>query len=164
MDTTILQIESIKGNSTITGFEGGINVDGATLSTIMPMNPDVANTERTLGRPSVSDMSFSKASDQSTPGLWAASTAGTKLGKATVTVGRNEGGKFMPQIKVVLGDAMISNIRTSVGNGGASDSFSINFSTITLVYTQQNTDAQKKGTASFGWDLPANKALAAAGG
>lgn len=160
MDTIILQFKDIKGNSLIDGFADGILLMSFSHSVSIPMGIDSSNTERTLGRPAFSEFSVSKGTDQSTPALYAACAAGTKLGDATISVGRNEGGKFMLHMKYVLTNAMIANIATSGGGSDMMDSLSINYSAMTSQYTQQNTDSTKKGTAPFGWDRSTNKAIA----
>jgi type VI secretion system secreted protein Hcp len=106
-------------------------------------------------------MSFSKMTDQSTPSLYTACAAGSKLGDAIIHIGRNEGGKFMSLMKYTLANAMVSNIGTSGGGGVPNDQFSLNFTKIQSEFTQQNADSTKKGTATFGWDLATNKAAAA---
>jgi type VI secretion system secreted protein Hcp len=158
MDTVLLQIKDIKGNSTLEGATDQIVLYSYGLGVQMQMNNDVGRTERTLGRPHFQEFSISKATDQSTPALYAACAGGTKLGDAKISIGRNENSVFMPLIEYTLSDAMISQISTG-GSGESSDSVTINFSKITTTYTQQNVDSTKKGTASFGWDLAANKAV-----
>jgi type VI secretion system secreted protein Hcp len=101
-------------------------------------------------------MNFSKMSDVATPALYAACVAGTKLGVAKIHIGRTEGSKFMSLFEYVLSDAMVSNISTSGGGGQPSDSFSLNYTNITQVYSQQSQDSTKKGSAGFGWDLVKN--------
>jgi type VI secretion system secreted protein Hcp len=161
MDTIILQLGTIKGNSTIKGFENQIILHSFSHGVLLPISMDTANTERTMGRPSFSEFSVNKATDQSTPAMYAACAAGTKLGTATLSIGRNEGGTFMLQMKYVLTNAMVSNISTS-GGGEMMDSVSLHFSAITSEYTQQNVDSTKKGNAPFGWDLSVNAALTVA--
>jgi type VI secretion system secreted protein Hcp len=162
MDTIILQLGTIKGNSTITGYADMILIQSFSHSVSLPMGYDTANTERTLGRPSFSDFSLSKSTDQSTPALYAACAAGTKVGAATLFIGRNEGGTFMPQMKYVMTNAMVANISTGGGGGDMMDSITLHFTAITSEYTQQNIDSTKKGSASFGWDLTTNAAVAVA--
>lgn len=156
MDTIILQFKDVKGNTVIDGFKDGIQLMSFTHSVSMQMNSDTANTERTLGRPMFSEFSATKMTDQATPALYAACAAGTKLGDATISIGRNEGGKFMLQMKYVLTNAMIANISTGGGGSDMLDSLSINFSAMTSQYTQQNPDSTLAGTAPFGWDLSTN--------
>ena len=157
MDTIILEIASIKGNCGIEGFIGQIIVQSFNHSASIPMQMDRANIERTAGRPSFSELSFSKSSDISTPALYSACVSGTKLGDAKIHIGRTEGKVFMSLIEYVLSNAMVSSVSTSGGGGQPSDSFSLNYTKITQVYTQQKEDSTTKGSAGFGWDLIKNE-------
>lgn len=161
MDTILLSIKDIKGNAMIDGYADQIVIHSFSHSVSLPMGMDATNTERTLGRPNFQEFSFSKSTDQATPGLFAACTQGTKLGDATLSIGRNENGKFMLHMKYVLTNSMVSSIGTS-GGGEMGDTFSLNFTQMTSEYTQQNIDSTKKGNASFGWDLSKNVAVAPA--
>jgi type VI secretion system secreted protein Hcp len=160
MDTIILSIASIKGNSSLAGFENKIIIESFSHGVSLPMNVDVGNSERTLGRPIFSLMALTKMSDVSTPPLYAACAAGTKLGEVTVEISRNQEGASMSLIKYTMANAMISAIHTNGTAGGAADSFSISFTKVTSVFTQQKSDASAKGNAQFGWDLTLNKAAA----
>jgi type VI secretion system secreted protein Hcp len=161
MDTILLSIKDIKGNAMIDGYADQIVVHSFSHAVSLPMGMDATNTERTLGRPNFQEFSFSKSTDQATPGLFAACAQGTKLGDATLSIGRNENGKFMLHMKYVLTNSMVSSIGTS-GGGEMGDTFSLNFTQMTSEYTQQNIDSTKKGNASFGWDLSKNVAVAPA--
>lgn len=161
MDTILLSIKDIKGNAMIDGYTDQIVIHSFSHSVSLPMGMDATNTERTLGRPNFQEFSFSKSTDQATPGLFAACAQGTKLGDATLSIGRNENGKFMLHMKYVLTNSMVSSIGTS-GGGEMGDTFSLNFTQMTSEYTQQNIDSTKKGNASFGWDLSKNVAVAPA--
>jgi len=161
MDTILLQIKDIKGNSTLQDFADAIILDSMSHGVTLPMAMDMANTERALGRAAFSEVNVSKTTDQSTPALYSACAAGTKLGDATISIGRNESGKFLSHVKYTLGNAMISSISTGLGGGGT-DSISIVYSKITMEYTQQGVTGDKAGTASFGWDLAKNAPAAAA--
>jgi type VI secretion system secreted protein Hcp len=161
MDTILLSIKDIKGNAMIDGYSDQIVIHSFSHSVSLPMGMDATNTERTLGRPNFQEFSFSKSTDQATPGLFAACAQGTKLGDATLSIGRNENGKFMLHMKYVLTNSMVSSIGTS-GGGEMGDTFSLNFTQMTSEYTQQNIDSTKKGNASFGWDLSKNVAVAPA--
>ena len=157
MDTIILQIADIKGNCDIKGFEEQIIVQSFNHSASIPMQMDRANTERTSGRPSFSEINFSKECDIATPALYAACVSGTKLGDAKIHIGRTEGKVFMSLIEYVLSNAMVSSVSTSGGGGQPNDSFSLNYTKITQVYTQQKEDSNVKGSAGFGWDLIKNE-------
>lgn len=158
MDVIILEIKDIKGNCQIDNHVDHIILHSFSHSVALPMQMDTSNTERTAGRPMFSEMSFSKMTDVATPALYNACVQGKKLDDAKIYIGRNEAGVYMPLMEYVLSNAMVSNISTSGGGGVPSDSFSLNFTKITSVFTQQKSDSTKKGVASFGWDLETNKA------
>jgi len=159
MDVIIIDIPTIPGNSALNApFQGKILLNSYSHSVSLPMATDAANNERTMGKPNFSEMSFSKVTDKSTPMLYAACAKGQKLGKATVSIGRNENGNFMELLKYELENAMVSSITTSGGGNNPNDSFSLNFTGIKTYYTQQNADSTKAGVADFGWDLKANAA------
>lgn len=158
MDVIILEIKDIKGNCTIAGYADQIILHSFNHSVSMSMQMDASNTERTVGRPMFSEMSFSKMTDLSTPLLYAACAKGQKLGDAKIHIGRNQEGKFMSLMEYVLTNAMVSNISTGGGGGTPSDSFSLNFTQIKFNFTQQDSDSVKKGFTDFGWDMKTNKA------
>lgn len=157
-----LKIDSIKGNCTEDPYKEQIILDSFSHGLSQSLTSRPGNTERTSDGPQFSEMNFTKTMDSSSPGLYQACAGNLKLGTATVSVTRIEGAKVMSTISYVLGDAMISGISTSGSGGGdlPSESFSINFTTITSQMTQQNPDSTKKGVAPFGWDLKEGKALA----
>jgi type VI secretion system secreted protein Hcp len=155
METITLKIGTIKGNAALKSHTDQIILGSFSFSIQLPMNSDPSATERTHGRAFFSEMSCSKMTDLSTPSLYQACAAGSKLGDATVTVSRTEGENPMELITYVLSDAMVSSISTS-GGGQPMDSFAISYSKMTAVYTQQNKDSTQKGKSSFGWDITQN--------
>ncbi len=157
-----LKIASIKGNCTEDGYKEQILIDSFSHGLSNPLTAAIGNTDRTSDGPHFTNMSFSKVMDSSSPGLWQACAGNRKLGEATVSVTRIEQDKQMNTIVYVLGDAMIEDINTagSSGNDLPQESFTINFTSITSQFTQQNADSTKKGVSPFGWDLKENKALA----
>jgi type VI secretion system secreted protein Hcp len=157
-DVLILEIASIPGNCEIDKFKGKIIVNSYSHSVSLPLQMDVSNTERTSGRPSFSEVSFSKMSDLSTTAMFKACSQGTPLGTAKLHVGRVENGAYMNFFTYQMFNAVISNISTSGGGGIPSDSFSINFTKIQCDYTQQQSNTAAKGTATWNWNLETMKA------
>ncbi len=158
-DVLILDLGStIKGNCQITGYADKIIVLSYSHSVSIPMQGDVANTERTAGRPVFSEMSLQKMSDLATTEMYKACSQGSKLGTAKLYVGRVENGKFMNFLTYEMSNAMISNVSTSGGSGIPSDSFSINFTALKCDYTQQQSDSTAKGTGTWNWSLEEMKA------
>ncbi|QGZ42656.1 type VI secretion system secreted protein Hcp [Pseudoduganella flava] len=158
-DVLILDLGGdIKGNCTITGFADKIIVHSFSHSAYLPMGSDAGNTERTLGRPVLSEMSFSKTSDLSTTALFKACTQGTKIGSATLNIGRVENGTYMNFMTYVMDNAMVSQMSCSGGGGIPNDSFSINFTKIKADFSQQKTDSTEKGKGTWNWNLETMKA------
>ena len=158
-DVLILDLgTTIEGNCQITGYAEKIVVHSYSHSVSLPMQGDVANTERTAGRPMFSEMSMQKMSDLSTTEMYKACSQGSKIGTAKLYVGRVENGKFMNFFTYEMTNAMISSISTSGGGGIPSDSFSINFTAIKCDYTQQQSDSTAKGTGTWNWSLEQMKA------
>jgi type VI secretion system secreted protein Hcp len=159
-DVLILDLgDAIKGNCEITKYTGKVIVQSYSHSAAIPMQMDAANTERTVGRPQFSEISFSKMSDLSTTEMYKACTQGTKIGTAKLHVGRVENGKYMSFFTYEFTNAMISNISTGGGGGIPSDSFSLNFTKIKCDYTQQQADSTSKGTGTWNWDLETMQAV-----
>jgi type VI secretion system secreted protein Hcp len=157
-DVLILDIASIPGNSMITGYTGKIIVSSYSHSASIPLQQDVSKTERTAGRPILSELSFSKMSDLSTTAMYKACTQGSKLGTIKLHVGRVENGVYMNFFTYSMTNGMISRISTSGGGGIPSDSFSINFTKIQCDYTQQQSDSTAKGTGTWNWNIETMKA------
>jgi type VI secretion system secreted protein Hcp len=152
-DVLILDLGAIKGNCTIEKFPDQLIVSSFSHSAYLPMASDAGNTERTLGRPVLSEMSFSKPSDLATTSLFKACTQGTKIGPAKLNIGRVENGVYMNFLTYVMDNAMISQMSCSGGGGIPNDSFSINFTKITSEFTQQQADSTSKGVNTWTWDL-----------
>jgi type VI secretion system secreted protein Hcp len=103
-------------------------------------------------------MSFSKSSDLSTTALFKACTQGTKIGPATLHIGRVENAVYMNFMTYTMDNAMVSQMSCGGGGGIPTDSFSINFTKIAAEFTQQKTDSTQKGQAMWNWNLETMKA------
>jgi type VI secretion system secreted protein Hcp len=149
----ILEIKDIPGNCELKEFNKKILVNSYSHSASIPITGDTANTERSAGRPQLSEFSFSKPSDISTTAMYKACTQGINLGEVKLHVGRIEAGKFEKLLEYTMEKAMISRISTSGSSGIPSDSFSINFTSITCVYSQQDATTKTAGSATWNWDM-----------
>ena len=158
-DVLILDLgDAIKGNCAINGYADKLIVNSFAHSAYIPMAADAANTERTAGRPVLSEMSVVKLSDLATTELFKACTRGTKLGSATLHIGRVENGDYMNFMTYVMDNAMVSQMSCASGGGIPTDTFSINFTKIKADFTQQKTDSSAKGTGTWNWNLETMKA------
>ncbi|OUV03642.1 MAG: hypothetical protein CBC42_04115 [Betaproteobacteria bacterium TMED82] len=153
-----LIISDVKGNDTILlDDEAGILCKTWNIKATMPMQLDIANTERTAGRVVFTDMIFTKMADLATPALYSSCASG-KVHTATLRVGRTASGEYLPMFTFVMSNAMISTIKTeATGDGNfPTDFFQLNFSQITIEYKQQGIDVLSPGNDSFGWNLSLN--------
>lgn len=153
-----LVLSDVKGNDTILlDDEPGILCKTWQIQATMPMQMDIANTERTAGRVTFSDMILTKMSDLSTPALFS-SCANATVHAATLRVGRTASGAFMPIFVITMQNAMVSDIKTQAGGEGQfpTDIFKLNFQKIQIEYKQQGVDVVSPGNDSFGWDLSLN--------
>jgi type VI secretion system secreted protein Hcp len=153
-DVLILDLgKTISGNCTIKDYADKIIVSSFSHDAYLPMGNDAGNTERTMGRPVLSEMKFKKSSDLSTTELFKACTQGSKIGQATLHIGRVENGVYMNFMSYVMDNAMISQMRCEGSGGIPNDMFSLNFTKIEANFTQQNADSTAKGTGTWNWNL-----------
>jgi type VI secretion system secreted protein Hcp len=155
-DILILDLgKDIKGNCQVTGYADKIILLSFQHNVIMPLQGDVANTERTSGRPVISGFTFSKMSDLATTEIYQYCVKGTPIPLAKLHVGRIEGstGAYMSLLEYEFTNVMISSVSTSGGGGNPMDTLSIDFTKITCEYKQQQSTSGAKGTAAWGWDL-----------
>ncbi len=158
-DVIILEYPSITGNCQITGHTGQIIILSYSHSAALPMQGDIANAERTAGRPILSEISLQKMSDQSTTELYKHCTQGKKAVEAKLYVGRVEEGNLKKFFTYTLKNAMISSISTSGGGGLPSDSFTVSFSSLQCDFLGQKTDSSDGGQKTWNWDLAEMKSV-----
>lgn len=150
---------TVKGNCLIDGadFNEKIIVESYSHSVSMPMQNDASQAERTTGRPSFSEMNFTKTSDLATTEIYKACVQGVNVPKAILWVGRVENGKYMGFFKYELENAMVASMSTHGGGSLPMDNFSISFSKIKCEFTQQQSNSAKKGTGTWNWNVATMK-------
>lgn len=161
MDVILLSFgDTIKGDTTMTGFTGMIELMSFSHNVAMQVTNDVSNKERTSGKPYLGEFSVSKFVDGTTPTLNAYCCGGKEIPTATIICARNsgdDGGITMPFITYTLSNVYIASISVSGGGGKPSESISLNFAKIKWEMTTQKSDGTKEGTAATSWDLTTNK-------
>mgnify|MGYP002757984369 CR=1 FL=1 len=90
MDAIILDLgDDIKGDSLIEGYKDKIEIMSYSHNVAMQVTNDVSNTERTSGKPFVSEFTLTKFIDTSTPNLNLYCVSGKPITQAKITIGRN---------------------------------------------------------------------------
>lgn len=163
MDAIILDLgDDIKGDSQLEGYTDKIEIISYNHQVSMQVTNDVSNTERTSGKPHVSEFTLTKVIDTATPNLNQYCVSGKAIAQAKITVGRNadEGsGQILPFIVYTLDNVVLSNVSVSGGQGGKPvENISLNFSKIKWELTTQKSDGTKEGSSAAVWDMKTNKA------
>lgn len=161
-DNIVLEIKSIPGESKMKGYEKKIVLSSYSVSMAQPMTSDPANTSRTLGRPTVSEIQCAKACDSSSTPLMKACLGGTDLGDVELHVFRVTSGSDLSHelmMTYTLSNAMISNHAISGGgNDVPYESFSINYTKISIDYFVQDEKGKKQGTLPASYDMATGEA------
>jgi type VI secretion system secreted protein Hcp len=151
-----LQIDTIKGESTATGFEDQMQIEswsfGATNS-----GSAVQGTGMGVGKVSFQDFHFVVQNGKATAPLFLACAKGNHIPQAILSC-RKAGGDGNPYTyyKVTFGDIVISSFQTGGSNGSSilpMEQVSFNFSKITFEYFQQQADGSVKLTNTTAYDI-----------
>ncbi len=125
---------------------------------------DVSNSARTSGRPSLSEISLVKRSDQSSIKLYEACLkakpvgAGSQLTKILVACGGEENGTSEQFLTVELTDALVSSIETQTDSKGlATDIFTLNFTEIRWLWSSHGNDNSDQNSVDTGWSVARNR-------
>lgn len=153
---------TIKGETQIDGYKGkGIDVLswnwGLTQSGTTHMGRGGGG-----GKVNVSDITFTKYLDASTPKLITACTKGSHIPKVELIVRKAGGDKPVDYLKIEMNTVLVSSYNTGGANDGldrVQETLSLNFRSFKLTYTQQDEQGSKVGAEDVGWDIAENKAL-----
>ena len=158
MDTILLDIPDIKGQSSLKGFAEKIEILSFSHGVAMQVTGDPSNSERTSGRPNHQDLTLSKYVDVASCPIIAACNAATNLKTVTLTVGRNDtDGTLLPYLVMTMDNAIVSSVSTSGGGDRPMETVTLNYSKIKWDFTEQKPDVGKKGNNGAVWDLATNQ-------
>lgn len=158
----IIMIDGIKGESQIKEFKDeGIDVLswnwGMSQSGTTHQGPGAGS-----GKVNVSDITFTKYLDLSTPDLLKACTSGKHIPKAELIVRKAGGDKPLDYLKLEMNTVLVSSYNTGGANDGmdrVQETLSFNFKSFKVIYTQQDEQGVDKGSSDIGWDIAENTAL-----
>jgi len=132
------------------------------------------------GRVALGDLVISKGLDKSSPALFQYCCSGQPITKAVLTT-RKAGKDQQPYYTVTMTDVLVSSHQTGNTNGGAAasaaapgpspkvpqltddwlatETITLNYSTISIAYSEQSADGSTKGAITKGWDAKQNKVM-----
>lgn len=158
MDTLILDIPKINGESLLEGYKDKIEVLSFSHGIAMQITGDVSNTERTSGKPNHQDFAFTKYMDAATPHLNDACNKATGLGTVKFYILRNDGTDMLILMEYEMSNAIISSVSISGGGGDKPvETLTINYTALKQTYHSQKEEVGKKGKIETSWDLATNK-------
>jgi type VI secretion system secreted protein Hcp len=151
-----MKVEGIKGDVTVKGFEGYIELNSAQFGVGRGISsPTGGGREATP--PSFSEMNISKVTDGTTPALFLETVAGS--GKTvdilfTRTLGT---GQEVTYYAITLSDVLVSGFSQSSGGDLPSEALSLNYSKFQMTYTPYDAKGTKGIPIRAGYDLSTGK-------
>jgi type VI secretion system secreted protein Hcp len=144
---TFIMIGSLKGESTVKGFEDQIQVLGWSWGMSQSGTTHIGQGGG-AGKVNVNDLNFTHYVDSATPNLVKACCTGEHFDTATITM-RKAGGAPLDYVKIELTEVIV----TSVSHGGSggedllSENVTLNFAKFKFSYQPQDAKGAKKGGA-----------------
>jgi type VI secretion system secreted protein Hcp len=158
-----LKLDGIKGQSEVEPYKEQIEILSYSQGVSMNLTVNPSNQTRTTGRPTHSDINFSKMLDVATCDLLQHCNAGTNIKTAEFTITQADGAtkKVIEVWHIAMTNAIVSSVNIMCGsNDIPSESFSLNYDTITWTFKPQSSATAKKGKAGSSWDLTKNEPAA----
>ncbi len=146
----------IKGLSDVEGHVGWINAEsmqwGAGRGIALQSG---GGNKRDASSPSLSEVTFSRTSDQASPELFFQACGGVSLGACTINILQVVANKPQIFVTILLEEAMVSAYSLSTGGDNPSESVSVNYTKISFQYDTFDGKKVTTGTAKK-WDLSKN--------
>jgi len=155
---SFLKLGSLKGESVVKGQEDEIQISSWSWG-MSQSGTTHTGTGGGAGKCNVSDISFNKRMDSSSPNLILAVCKGKHYADATLTC-RKAGDNPLDYLIIEMKDLIITSYQTggSAGMDQVDDSFSVNFASFTVKYQpQDNTGGKKGGTIDAVYDIATNE-------
>lgn len=156
-----LQIEGIKGESQDDKHKDWIEVTGVHWGIHQPKSATASTGGgHTAERAELSDLSFSKIADLSSPILMQTCAMGKTLPKARVEFFRADGdGTRVKYFEVEMENVLVGMVKPHLGGDTTylSETVNLKYSKIKWRYTQQKISGGSGGSTVGGWDAAANK-------
>lgn len=155
-----LQIDGIKGESADSKHQGWIECESVNWSVHQPRSATASTAGgHTAERVELSEVTFTKLSDLSSPILLQTCAMGKTIPKATFEFFRADGsGDRVKYYEVELENVLIAHVAPSVSSGAMMhEGVNLKFSKVKWKYSQQKIGGGAGGNTAGGWDLAANK-------
>jgi type VI secretion system secreted protein Hcp len=111
------------------------------------------------GKVNVQDLSFTKYVDKASPELMLACCNGSHFPDAKLVVNKSGGDAKLPYLTITLAKVLVTSVSTG-GSGGEdrlTENVTLNFSKVTVEYTEQTETGAAGAKPKMTWDISANK-------
>jgi type VI secretion system secreted protein Hcp len=155
-----LQIDGIKGESADSRHQGWIEITDVQFGVTQPRSATASTGGgHTAERAELSDVTFTKLADISSPILFQTCAMGKTIPKAKIEFMRADGnGEPIKYFELELENVLIGQVRPDQGpDNMLYETVQLKYSKIKLKYTQQKIAGGAAGNTTGGWDLAANK-------
>jgi len=156
-----LQIEGIKGESQDDKHKEWIEVTGVHWSIHQPRSATASTAGgHTAERVAMSDISFSKLADLSSPVLAQTCAAGKTIPRARFEFFRADSdGTRVKYFEIELANVLIGMVKPHLGGDDSylCETVNLKYSKVNWAYTQQRISGGLGGSTVGGWDLATNK-------
>lgn len=156
-----LQIEGIKGESQDNTHKDWIEVNGIHWGVHQPKSATASTGGgHTAERVELSDISFSKLSDISSPILLQTCASGKTIQRAKFEFFRADGnGERVKYFAIEIENVLIGMVAPHMGGNELilSENVNLKFSRVNWKYTQQKIAGGSGGNTAGGWDLATNR-------
>jgi len=155
-----LQIDGIKGESADSKHQGWIEVTDVQFGVTQPRSATASTAGgHTAERAELSEVTFTKVADISSPILFQSCAMGKTIPKAKIEFMRADGnGEPIKYYEIELENVLIGQVRPDQGpDNMLYETVQLKYSKIKVKYTQQKIGGGTAGNTAGGWDLAANR-------
>jgi type VI secretion system secreted protein Hcp len=154
-----LRFDGIKGESQDHAHKEWIEISGVRWAIQQPKSATASTAGgHTAERAELSEVSFEKLCDLSSPILMQTCAMGKTIPKATLEFMRADGdGNPIKYFEIELDNVLIGMISPILGVGILQESIGLKFSQVRWRYTQQRIAGSSAGNTAGGWNLATNR-------
>lgn len=155
-----LQIDGIKGESQDSKHPCWIEYASVNWAVTQPKSASSSTGGgHTAERAELTDITFSKVADLSSPLLLQLCAGGKTIPKAKFEFMRADAnGEAIKYYEIELENVLVAHVAPSVAGGSImAESVGLKFSKVRWKYTQQKVAGGASGNTAGGWDLAANR-------
>lgn len=154
-----LRFDGIKGESQDHAHKEWIEISGVRWAIQQPKSATASTAGgHTAERAELSEVSFEKLCDLSSPILMQTCAMGKTIPKATFEFMRADGdGNPIKYFEIELDNVLIGTISPILGVGILQESIGLKFSQVKWRYTQQRIAGSSAGNTAGGWNLATNR-------